>query len=107
MNSPNRTAGPRGLSARGLLMRGTLALVLLLSAAPPPPAGAKKTGQDSDAFAIVGATVVDGTGREPYSGTVVVRGGRIEAAGPSVAAPAGARVIRAEGQTLLPGLFDL
>lgn len=89
------------------MMRSTLALVLLLSLAPLPAAHAKRPRQSSDALAFVGATVVDGTGREPYAGTVVVRGGRVEAAGPSVAAPAGARVIRADGQTLLPGLFDL
>jgi len=89
------------------MTRGVLALVLLLSVAPPPAAHAKRPRRSSDAVAFVGATVVDGTGREPYAGTVVARGGRIEAAGPSVAAPAGARVIRADGQTLLPGLFDL
>ena len=39
--------------------------------------------------------------------TVVIRGSRIEAVAPNAAAPAGARVIDATGQTLLPGLFDL
>ncbi len=88
-------------------MRGVLAFVLLLQAAPVTAARAKGGRQAADTLAIVGATVFDGTGREPYAGTVVVRGGRIEAAGPSVSVPAGARVVRAEGQTLLPGLFDL
>lgn len=93
---------------RALCVRAVLAFVLLLQAAAPVTAvGAKGGRQAADAFAVVGATVFDGTGREPYAGTVVVRGGRIEAAGPSVAVPAGVRVVRAEGQTLLPGLFDL
>ena len=57
--------------------------------------------------AIVGATIVDGTGREPFPGTVIIRGERIESIGEGIEIPAGARVIRAEGMTLLPGLFDL
>jgi len=95
------------LRALALTMRGVLAFVLLLQSMPVSAAGAKSKKQGSDALAIVGATVFDGTGREPYAGTVLVRGGRIEAAGPSVSVPAGARIVRAEGQTLLPGLFDL
>lgn len=57
--------------------------------------------------AITGATVLDGRGGEMPSATVVIRGERIAAVGPKVEIPAGARVIRAEGQTLLPGLIDL
>src|SRR6266511_2051825 len=41
--------------------------------------------------AVIGATVIDGTGAEPSKQTVVIRGDRIEA----------------EGMTLIPGLFDL
>src|SRR4051794_40956215 len=61
----------------------------------------------SGVVAIRGARVVDGTGAAARAATVVVRGGRIEAAGPDVTIPEGARVIDAPGQTLLPGLFDL
>jgi imidazolonepropionase-like amidohydrolase len=41
--------------------------------------------------------------------TVVVEGSRIAAVGPDgeVSIPAGARVVEAEGKTLLPGLFDM
>ncbi len=59
--------------------------------------------------AIVGATLVDGRGGAPVpDAVVVVRGDRIEAAGPraSVRVPAGADVLDAKGQTLLPGLID-
>jgi imidazolonepropionase-like amidohydrolase len=58
-------------------------------------------------IAIIGATVIDGTGGEPSKQTVVIRDGRIDAAGPNVEPPAGARRIDAVGMTLAPGLFDL
>ena len=57
------------------------------------------------AIVIRGARVIDGTGAPAREATVVVRGGRIESVGG--AAPADAKVIDANGQTLLPGLFDL
>ena len=63
--------------------------------------------QSGEVIAIVGATVVDGTGREPAAATVLIRGDRIAVVGSNVPIPDGARVIRAEGQTLIPGLFDL
>ncbi|MSV28424.1 MAG: amidohydrolase [Bryobacterales bacterium] len=57
--------------------------------------------------AIVGATVVDGLGNPPFRATVLVRGEKIAAVGPEVRVPPGARVVQADGKTLLPGLFDL
>lgn len=51
--------------------------------------------------------MVDGTGAPARMATVVLRGGKIESVGPDGAPPAGARVIDAAGQTLIPGLFDL
>jgi imidazolonepropionase-like amidohydrolase len=59
------------------------------------------------AIAIRGARVVDGTGAPAKLATVLIRGERIEAVGENVAIPAGARVIDAQGLTLIPGLFDL
>jgi imidazolonepropionase-like amidohydrolase len=56
---------------------------------------------------ITGATVIDGSGASPVKNIVVIRGDRIETVAPKVAIPAGARVIKADGLTLLPGLFDL
>ena len=41
------------------------------------------------------------------SGTLVVRGDRIEAVGANVAVPAGARVIDASGKTIVPGYIDV
>jgi imidazolonepropionase-like amidohydrolase len=59
------------------------------------------------AVLIRGARVVDGTGAAARVVDTLLRGGRIEAVGPNLAAPAGARVVEAAGATLIPGLFDL
>jgi imidazolonepropionase-like amidohydrolase len=59
--------------------------------------------------AVAGGTLIDGTGRDPVPGGVVlVEDGRIVRAGPAaaVALPAGARVIDAGGRTVLPGVID-
>ncbi len=61
-------------------------------------------------FAIVGARLIDGVGAEAIpESTVIVRNGRIAAAGPrgKVALPAGIKVIHAEGQSVLPGLWEM
>jgi imidazolonepropionase-like amidohydrolase len=63
--------------------------------------------EEPGVVAITGATVVDGSGAEAVRADVLIRGDRIAAVGPGIAIPPGARVIRADGQTLLPGLFDL
>ncbi len=59
--------------------------------------------------AITGATIIDGTGREPIAdGVVVVRGKRIEAVGPAASTPVpdGCERIDLPGETVLPGLID-
>jgi imidazolonepropionase-like amidohydrolase len=57
--------------------------------------------------AIVGARLIDGTGAPARDGcTVLLRGDRIAAVGPSVRIPEGAEVVDAEGKALLPGMFD-
>ncbi len=62
----------------------------------------------SDSYAIVGARLIDGTGRPPVErATVIVREGRIAAAGAEVTVPAGMRVIHAEGRSVLPGLWEV
>lgn len=64
------------------------------------------TAQPAKVTAIVGATVFDGTGAAPRRATVLIRDGRIVGVG-DLKVPRGARVIRAEGKALLPGLFDV
>jgi imidazolonepropionase-like amidohydrolase len=64
----------------------------------------------SGTYAMVGATIVDGTNRPPVSdGVVVVRDGRIADAGPraSVPVPDGVPTVDVSGKTLVPGLWDM
>jgi imidazolonepropionase-like amidohydrolase len=61
-------------------------------------------------YAIVGARLIDATGAPAIEDSVViVRGGRIAAAGAraTVALPRGVPVIDGKGRTLLPGLWEM
>ena len=61
-------------------------------------------------FAIVGARLIDGTGAAPIADSaVIVSEGKIVTVGAhaTVALPRGIRVVHAEGQTLLPGLWEM
>ncbi|MEN3749808.1 amidohydrolase family protein [Sphingomonas sp. HF-S3] len=56
--------------------------------------------------AITNAKLVIGDGAAPVDGgTVVIRAGRVVAAGQGVAVPAGVRVIDAQGKWVSPGIF--
>ncbi|MDE3151548.1 MAG: amidohydrolase family protein, partial [Gemmatimonadota bacterium] len=60
--------------------------------------------------ALVGATLIDGTGADAVpNATVIVRAGKIVAAGPSdrVAVPAGVRRMDVRGKTIIPGLWNM
>jgi len=58
-------------------------------------------------YAIVGARLIDGTGAPSIeNATVIISNGRIAAAG-QVPVPRGMRVVHAEGQSLLPGLWEM
>jgi len=53
------------------------------------------------------ARLFDGVDPKPHEGwSVLVRGDRIEAVGPDIAAPAGAIVIALPGTTLMPGMIE-
>lgn len=59
--------------------------------------------------AFTGLTLIDGTGRAPVpNATIVVRDGRIVAAGPSstVRIPVGARTLALTGKTVIPGIIN-
>lgn len=58
-------------------------------------------------YVIRNARVVTVSGPEIENGTVVVRGGKIEAVGTNVAVPAGAEEIDARGLIVYPGMIDL
>lgn len=53
-----------------------------------------------------GATIYTAAGAPISNGVIVLRGGKIAAVGPSVAAPAGARVIDVSGKVIIPGMLD-
>jgi len=65
------------------------------------------TGLWAEDVAFLDAVIVDGLGGEPYVGTLLVSGDRIEAVGREVSVPSSYRVIDARGKTLTPGLMDL
>ena len=77
-------------------MIARLAATLLLATAAPVAA---------ETFAITGGTLALGDGSGPIErGTVIVRDGRIVAAGANVRVPAGAQVIDARGKWVTPGI---
>jgi imidazolonepropionase-like amidohydrolase len=58
--------------------------------------------------ALVGGSVIDGTGAPPRPGeTVLIREGRILAIGRDVRVPADAEVVDVTGMTVLPGMVDM
>ena len=76
--------------------RGAAALVLGLMASAAP----------AQTVAITGGTVALGDGSDPIEGgTVVIRNGRIVAAGRGVAVPAGAQTVDATGKWVTPGII--
>ena len=79
----------------------TIATLLLLATAAGAQTGAVK--------AFTGATLIDGTDRAPVANaTILVRDGRIVAAGPASAVqiPAGAARVALDGKTVIPGIIN-
>ncbi len=67
-------------------------------------------GTRAATLAIVGATLIDGTGAVPVpDSAVVIHNGRIIAAGPrsKIKIPKHATIVDAHGKTILPGLWDM
>lgn len=62
--------------------------------------------QQSAVVVIRNATIVPVTGARIPNGTIVLRGGRIEAVGASVTAPSDAQVIDGTGLFVYPGMID-
>jgi len=73
----------------------------LASQAPPAAPPVRPS-----AYAITNVTIVPVVGARIVNGTIVIRNGRIEAAGAGVATPAGATVINGSGLFVYPGLID-
>ena len=80
-------------------MSRRLMIAALLAAAPLPA-----FAQD---FAITNATVATGDGSAPIEhGTVLVRAGKVVAAGAGVSVPAGIQAVDGTGKWVTPGLFS-
>jgi imidazolonepropionase-like amidohydrolase len=85
------------------LAHGVILFCLVSASAGSPSAEPERT-------VIAGVRIIDGTGAQPIDdAVVVVEGDRIRAAGPHarVQIPAGAVIVDAKGQLLLPGLVDV
>jgi imidazolonepropionase-like amidohydrolase len=81
-------------------MRTLLLLLSLLIAAPA-------AAQEASVTVLRPARVFDGVNPRPHEGwSVLVRGDRIEAAGPDVPVPPGAKVVELPGTTLMPGMIE-
>src|SRR5258707_13987519 len=94
MRTPERAAA---------VVAGALALGTLVAAAVAPPA------RVPNGFAIVGATVLDGTGGPARPGTVVVvEGERVKGVGSRAEEPLakGLRIVDRRGRWVMPGLID-
>lgn len=68
------------------------------------------SGSRASTLAVVGGTLIDGTGAAPVpDAAVVIHKGRIVAAGPrsKVKIPKHAHVVDAHGKSILPGLWDM
>lgn len=91
------------------MIRRSLAAALAALALSAPLAGQAPAVQPPsrpDAYAITNVTIVPVVGGRIANGTVVIRNGRIEAAGAGVATPAGAVVLDGRGLFVYPGLID-
>lgn len=76
------------------------AFLILATALVAPPLHAQ------DTTVVTGATVIDGTGRDPVTdASIVIAGGRIVAVGPAsgIRIPRNARLIPARGSSSFPG----
>ncbi len=83
--------------------------VLAVTVAVAPERAAGRASQDRP-LALVGGSLIDGTGSAPVRDSVVlIRNGRIEAVGTadSLPVPNGYEAVSTEGMTVLPGLWDL
>lgn len=81
-------------------------LALLCCALLALPAAAQ---EEAGRLALVGGTLIDGTGAAPLRNSVIlVEDGRITQVGSlgRIAIPAGYRLISTEGMTVMPGLWD-
>ena len=83
---------------------GILVLVFVTSAQQP---SAQAPAAGGVATALTGVRIIDGTGRAPIeNGTIVIRDGKIVAAGAGVQVPTGATRVDLAGKTVMPGMIN-
>lgn len=99
---PRRRGRPVIAAAAGLALAATLAATF----AAPPAARADDPDSLPQVHALTNARIVQGPGRVLESGTLVLRGGVIEAVGADVPVPDDAKVWDFTGATLYPGLVE-
>lgn len=114
---PNLTMNLKGSLDTQLVYKALLPAILLSALSLATPASGQSlqrpnAGQmaASRGVAIVGGSLIDGSGSPPVPDAVVlIEGNRIAAAGTrrSVKIPKGARIINARGQTVTPGFIDM
>ena len=91
---------------RRLHLLATVPILMLAACGGPEDPGAGTPG----GLALLGAQLIDATGAPPVpDAVIVVRDGRIVAAGPraTTAVPAGAETLDLTGKTVIPGLVNL
>ncbi len=77
---------------------GLLALLLLVPSA--------SRAQSDEVTVIQNATILTVTQGKIENGSILIRDGKIEAVGPSLEVPSGAKLIEASGQFVMPGIID-
>ena len=95
---------------RSVRVLAVVALIASLVTTPVAQQRAAGRSSQSRPLALVGGTLIDGTGSAPLRDSVVlIRGERIEKIGTTVSLPVpnGYEAVSTEGLTVLPGLWDL
>ena len=72
----------------------------------PAPFASAYRALPSQPTALVGATILDGAGRQIDGGTVLMRDGKIEQVGQNLAVPQGYATVDARGKWITPGVID-
>ncbi|MEQ8764246.1 MAG: amidohydrolase family protein [Planctomycetota bacterium] len=89
-----------------ILGSGFVLLAAGLLASLPPGHASASPQEDQTVLALKGAQIHTMTDQGTITGTVIVRDGKIEAVGPDLPIPDGAREIDLAGHTIVPGLID-
>ncbi|MBA2604056.1 MAG: amidohydrolase family protein [Acidobacteria bacterium] len=106
VSQPSATQGAEPLERPSVQQQETKPQVSPKTATPAQAPAAPGPEAARPAVAIVNARILPASGPAIERGTLVMRGGRITAVGPSVQPPVGARVIDGAGKTVTPGLLD-